>query len=162
MEITEIRVSLKEGQDRKLHTRALISSRNPWYRMEKRVIPPILFAYLGRRHARFILNNSNAIPLTGFLCVYPWDNSNEYREKLWRALNHPKTIANLLFVGKSYGGGAIKVEPRQLDSLEIPTNVLAEVGLTPLVALTQPALFETPHHRTGEEEKVSRTRHGKR
>jgi hypothetical protein len=112
--------------------------------MEERGVPGLLFAYLGRRDCRFIENRAGVVPLTGFLCVYPWENSDEYREKLWRALNHPKTIANLLFVGKSYGGGAIKVEPRQLDSLEIPTDVLAEVGLAPVGALTQPTLFETP------------------
>jgi hypothetical protein len=44
--------------------------------------------------------------------------------ELWQALNHPDTLANLAFVGKSYGGGALKVEPRQLDALEIPQHVL--------------------------------------
>ena len=82
--------------------------------------------------------------MTGFLCVYPWDSSKEYRAKLLRALNHPRTIANLPFIGKSYGGSAIKVEPRQLDSLEIPQEVLNEVGLEPVESLTQLTLLETP------------------
>ena len=123
--------------------------------MEERGVPGFLFAYLGRRDCRFIENRAGVVPLTGFLCVYPWDNGKEYREKLARALNHPATIANLLFVGKSYGGGAIKVEPRQLDSLEIPTQVLAEVGLAPVETLAQPTLFETP---TAEPEKKKRPR----
>jgi hypothetical protein len=139
-----LRSYIEEGERLGLNKRSLIRTRRPWYRMEERGVPGLLFAYLGRRDCRFIENRAGVVPLTGFLCVYPWDNSAEYREKLWRALNDPKTIANLLFVGKSYGGGAIKVEPRQLDSLEIPTNVLAEVGLTPPVALAQPVLLETP------------------
>jgi hypothetical protein len=49
--------------------------------------------------------------------------------RLWRALNHPSTLQSLAFTGKSYGGGALKVEPRQLDNLEIPLSVLQEVGL---------------------------------
>ena len=105
-------------------------------------MPGLLFAYLGRRDCRFIENCAGVVPLTGFLCVYPWDTSKEYRAKLCRALNHPRTIANLPFVGKSYGGGAIKVEPRQLDSLEIPQEVLNEVGLKPVESFTQPALLE--------------------
>ena len=105
-------------------------------------MPGLLFAYLGRRDCRFIENCAGVVPLTGFLCVYPWDTSKEYRVKLWRALNHPRTIANLPFVGKSYGGGAIKVEPRQLDSLEIPEEVLNEVGLKPVESFTQQALLD--------------------
>jgi adenine-specific DNA-methyltransferase len=139
-----LRNYIEEGERLGLHKRSLIKTRRPWYRMEERSVPGLLFAYLGRRDCRFIENRAGVVPLTGFLCVYPWDNSNEYREKLWRALNHPKTIANLLFVGKSYGGGAIKVEPRQLDSLEIPANVLTEVGLAPVETFTQPTLLETP------------------
>ena len=97
--------------------------------MEQRIPPPILFAYLGRRDCRFILNEAGVVPLTGFLCVYPWDTSREAVKRLWRALNNPNTLQNLAFAGKSYGGGAVKVEPRQLDTLEIPTSVLREVGL---------------------------------
>jgi adenine-specific DNA-methyltransferase len=135
---------IESGERLGLHHRALIRSRRPWYRMEERAAPGLLFAYLGRRDCRFIENRAGVVPLTGFLCVYPWDKSTAYREKLWRALNHPQTIANLPFVGKSYGGGAIKVEPRQLDSLEIPHSVLAEVGLTPVEVMTQPTMLETP------------------
>ena len=139
-----LRKYIETGERQELNKRSLIETRRPWYRMEERGVPGLLFAYLGRRDCRFIDNRAGVVPLTGFLCVYPWDNSNEYRKKLLRALNHPQTIGNLLFVGKSYGGGAIKVEPRQLDALEIPNSVLAEVGLAPLETLTQLTLLETP------------------
>ena len=152
-----LRNYIETGERLGLHKRSLIETRRPWYRMEERGVPGLLFAYLGRRDCRFIENRAGVVPLTGFLCVYPWDNSSEYREKLWRALNHPQTIANLVFVGKSYGGGAIKVEPRQLDSLEIPQNVLAEVGLAPVEALTQLTLLETPATKS-EKKKKSRGR----
>jgi hypothetical protein len=49
----------------------------------------------------------------------------------------------LVFVGKSYGGGALKVEPRQLDALEIPQHVLKEVGLAPTQSWSQTALLES-------------------
>jgi adenine-specific DNA-methyltransferase len=120
---------LNSGEQQKLNIRSLIQSRRPWYKMEKRTPPPILFAYLGRRDCRFILNEADVVPLTGFLCVYPWEKSTGAVKKLWRALNHPDTIRNLVFAGKSYGGGALKVEPRQLDNLEIPMSVIQEIGL---------------------------------
>jgi adenine-specific DNA-methyltransferase len=137
-----LRDYLEMGERLGLHEKSLIKTRRPWYRMEERNVPGLLFAYLGRRDCRFIENCAGVVPLTGFLCVYPWDDSAEFRGKLWRALNHPQTIANLLFVGKSYGGGAIKVEPRQLDSLEIPASVIAEVGLSPVESFSQTQLLD--------------------
>jgi hypothetical protein len=133
---------LASGERAKLNERALIRSRRPWYKMEQRTPPPILFAYLGRRDCRFILNKAGVVPLTGFLCVYPHDSSPDGAERLWRALNHPSTLANLIFTGKSYGGGALKVEPRQLDMLEIPMAVLKETGLESVSATRELVLLE--------------------
>ncbi len=136
---------LKIGKQSGLSERSLIKTRRPWYKMEKRTPPPILFAYLGRRDCRFILNEAGVVPLTGFLCVYPWNTRQAEIKKLWQALNHPDTLANLSFVSKSYGGGALKTEPRQLDQLEIPQSVIDAVGLNALKPLSQPMLLDRSH-----------------
>jgi len=143
---TPLRTYLKSGERAGLSGRSLIKTRRPWYKMEKRTPPPILFAYLGRRDCRFILNEANVVPLTGFLCVYPWDTTPGGVKKLWRALNHPDTLANLGFVSKSYGSGALKTEPRQLDQLEIPQSVLDETGLISTKLAGQLMLLDKPHH----------------
>lgn len=122
---------LEQGESEGLAARKLIATRRPWYRMEHRDPPPIMFAYLGRRNARFVRNLTNAVPLTGFLCIYPHDTRPEVVDRLFVALNHPETIANLRLVGKSYGGGAIKVEPRALERLLIPQHVAGQAGLRP-------------------------------
>lgn len=115
---------LKVGEEMGLPNRSLIQQRRPWYKMEKREIPPLLFAYLGRRNTRFIKNEAGVLPLTGFLCVYPIYEDKEFVEKLWKALNHPDTLENLKLVGKSYGSGAIKVEPGNLNKLPIPEHIV--------------------------------------
>jgi hypothetical protein len=120
---------LKRGEESGLHRRALIATRNPWYKMERRSAPPILFAYLGRRNARFIRNYAGVLPLTGFLCLYPHSDDPQYIERLWKVLQHPDTVKNLSRVGKSYGAGAIKVEPRGLEQLPLPQDVVVECGL---------------------------------
>lgn len=145
-----LRDYLQEGEGLGLHERALIKSRRPWYRMERRLPPPLLFAYLGRRDCRFILNRAAAVPLTGFLCVYPFRASASDVHQLWRALNHPLTIENLAYVGKSYGGGALKVEPRQLDQLLIPDEVIKTFGVRPPDSLTQLSLMEEADDSAGE------------
>ena len=120
---------LKVGEEMGLPTRSLIQQRNPWYKMEKRQIPPLLFAYLGRRNTRFIKNEAGVLPLTGFLCVYPIYDDKEYLNNLWQALNHPDTLDNLKLVGKSYGSGAIKVEPGNLNKLPIPDHIVSQFNL---------------------------------
>jgi adenine-specific DNA-methyltransferase len=130
---------LQKGRDAELDKRPLIATRRPWYKMEMRRVPPFLFAYLGRRNARFIRNLAGVMPLTSFLCVYPHREDADSIARLWQALRHPDTVRNLPLVGKSYGAGAVKVEPRALERLPIPEHVVAELSLTP--ALSQAALF---------------------
>ena len=122
-----VRAYLQIGEERGLNKKTLIATRNPWYKMEFRTPPPLLFSYLGRRNTRFIRNLAGVVPLTGFLCVYPHRTDQPSVNALWQVLRHQDTVANLALVGKSYGGGAIKVEPRALERLPIPSSVLAEI-----------------------------------
>ena len=120
-----------KGESEGFSKRALISTRQPWYKMEVREVPMFLFSYLGRRNARFIKNEAGIVPLTGVLCVYPRSNDEKYIEKLWTILQHPDAISNLRLVCKSYGSGAIKVEPRSLERLPISSNLVHRLGLEP-------------------------------
>lgn len=120
---------LQMGEEAKIPESVLIATRNPWYRMERRTPPPFFFAYLGRRAVRFIRNQTQAVPLTCLLCIYPFDSNPENLERLWRVFSDPRTLANLRLVGKSYGDGALKVEPRALQQLQLPDEVLSEAGL---------------------------------
>lgn len=120
---------LNKGEQLSFPNRSLIKQRKPWYKMEDRKIPPLLFAYLGRRNSRFIKNEAGVVPLTGFLCVYPKKSNEKYVNVLWEILNHPKTLKNLQLVGKSYGSGAIKVEPRNLERLPIPEELIEKYSL---------------------------------
>jgi hypothetical protein len=120
---------LRQGELQGIHRRTLIATRRPWYKMERRAVPPILFAYLGRRNARFLQNRAGVIPLTCFLCVYPRRSDPVFVNNLWAILSDARTAANLRSVGKSYGGGAIKVEPRALEKLALPAELLRQYPL---------------------------------
>lgn len=120
---------LSTGEVAGLPQRPLIAQRRPWYKMETRKAPPFLFAYLGRRNARFIRNQAGVLPLTGFLCVYPRQDDEIFVDRLWQVLQQPETVKNLAAVGKSYGSGAIKVEPRALERLPLPVELVLKSGL---------------------------------
>jgi adenine-specific DNA-methyltransferase len=132
-----IRRYLQEGESLGLPKRPLIAQRRPWYKVEVRVPPPFLFAYLGRRNTRFIRNTAGVVPLTGFLCVYPKDNREEHLEQIWKILKHPDTLVNLSKIGKTYGEGAIKVEPRLLEKLPIPDHITQHLSLPMQLCLFQ-------------------------
>lgn len=133
---------LENGEAKGLPNKTLIKTRKPWYRMEVRKIPPILFAYLGRRSARFIRNRAEVVPLTCLLCVYPKNSSPEFLEHLWKVLSNAETISNLKKVGKSYGGDAIKVEPRSLERLPLPEDLVRAEGLEKYADAKQATLFD--------------------
>ena len=124
-----VRDYLRQGEESGVSGRTLIRTRHPWYKMERRRVPPVLFAYLGRRNARFMWNAAGVVPLTGFLCVYPRCADPSFARKLWMALKSPEIPENLSRVGKSYGAGAIKVEPRGLERMPLSTSLIARVGL---------------------------------
>ena len=134
---TSVQEYLDYGKSAGVHKKSLIATRRPWYKMETRTPPPILFTYLGRRNTRFIRNSAGVVPLTGFLCVYPYQDDKKFVAQLWQALQLPETIANLSLVGKSYGGGAIKVEPRALEKLPIPTEITSSFESAGLLKTNQ-------------------------
>lgn len=121
---------LRSGVEAGLSEKSVLRTRRPWYKMETRSVPPILFAYLGCRDIRFVRNMSGAVPLTCFLCVYPKRSGADYANRLWSALCDPRIMENMRKVGKSYGGGAVKVEPRALDRVQIPDDLVETFGLS--------------------------------
>jgi len=127
-----VREYIKLGEEMGLPERALIKTRKPWFKMETRKVPAFFFAYLGRRKVRFIKNEARVLPLTGFLCVYPKAEDDKYINGLREILAHQKTIDNLKLVAKSYGDGALKVEPRALERLPIPADIVERIGIKPI------------------------------
>lgn len=131
--IEDLPKSLKEyiyyGEQNGVHKTPLISTRKPWFKMERRDPPPIFFSYLGRRNSRFIHNKVGALPLNGFLCIYPKSKNKNDVKKLLKLINHKEVLKNLFLVGKSYGSDAVKVEPRALERLPIPEDLVKEYGL---------------------------------
>lgn len=130
---------LTHGEQLGFPERSLIAQRRPWYKMERRVPPPFLFAYLGRRNARFIANRAGAWPLTGFLCVYPRTNERRALGVIEELLGTPELIAGLDTVAKSYGSGALKVEPRALERLAVPVGLVRRLELDRVIPKTQAA-----------------------
>lgn len=116
---------LAEGARLGLPSLPLLSRRSPWWITEANEAPPILFTYLSRGDARFVLNRARAIPLTTFLAVWPNRPPAAIARETWwtllaATLNTPATLASLERHGRAYGSTTRKLEPRELERIELP------------------------------------------
>ena len=123
-----------------IHERYICRHRSPWYAQENRLPAPFLCTYMGRtgngRGAfRFILNRSKAITANVYLLLYPkpglakiLQETPELLETVWTALSRISCDA-LTGVGRVYGGGLYKMEPRELGEAPLDTvlDVLPEI-----------------------------------
>lgn len=119
-----------DGENKLMNKSYNCSRRNPWYLCERRKPAPLYMTYMGRgenasRMFRFILNETDSIVTNSYLMLYPRDkykhcfSDKNILERIWSILNSiPKD--RLARCGRTYGGGLLKIEPKELESLVIP------------------------------------------
>jgi adenine-specific DNA-methyltransferase len=96
----------------------LTSSRKPWYSIENRKPAPILVTVFNREGVKFIRNETEAINLTTFHCVYPIkDNlfTQDSCDFLFAYLI--SNVAQEIFEDnrREYGNGLKKFEPNDVN-----------------------------------------------
>lgn len=122
---------IQDGEACSLHERSLVKTRSFWYAMERRDPAPIYFTYLSRKRSRFIYNQANVLALNAFLCIYPIPairRDETMLKALLAVLNSLVAKDSLRYVGRTYGGNTIKVEPREMDRLPVLNPVKLAVS----------------------------------
>lgn len=104
--------------------------RKIWYWQDKREAPLFFLTYMGRvnnsgKPFKFILNESEAIANNSFLMLYPTSllakligEKKISKYDLLDVLNNIPSD-DMVAAGRKYGGGLIKVEPRELGNIFI-------------------------------------------
>lgn len=127
---------LESGEARGILGRYLLASRTPWYKQEDRQSAPILATYMGRkkrdgRSLRFIRNLSKATALNVYLLLYPKPALASAIQRdpglLDRIFHYLQSIKDVERVGRVYGGGLKKVEPKELAGLELPPDLVSAI-----------------------------------
>ncbi|HHQ4313705.1 TPA: Eco57I restriction-modification methylase domain-containing protein [Serratia fonticola] len=118
------------GRENNVHNGFLCKNRKRWYSQEARESPPIVCTYMGRidnnsRPFRFIRNRSKAIVTNSYLAMYPkpalllaLQQDIDLIDKVWELLN-AITIEDLVGEGRVYGGGLLKLEPKELAKVPV-------------------------------------------
>lgn len=133
----QTRAYIERGEAKGVTRTTLAASRSIWWRMDRREIPPILFSYLGRGSSRFYRNRSGAVPLNGFIGVYPQNDIDP--DALCRLLADERTVKSLRYEAKTYGRGDIKIEPNAIERVTVPRSLVENHGI--VVAPRQGTLF---------------------
>jgi hypothetical protein len=99
--------------------------RSPWWRVPSVDVPDILFTYMNQDSARLVSNEAGVHALNSIYGI----RLNQASRTLGRALLPLASLNSLTMlgaeiVGRAYGGGLLKHEPREADVLPVPSLAL--------------------------------------
>ncbi len=123
-----VRRYLAEGLRQEIHHRYLPSHRPVWFRPERRQPAPILVSVFARGSFRFVRNYAGSLHLTAYHGIYPRDASRGKIQAILDCLARKETQEALADHRRVYGGGLLKVEPRDVEALAIPPELYRVCG----------------------------------
>lgn len=112
---------LRDGEQKKLHTRYKCSVRSPWYRVTDRVSPDAFFTYMSWSGPRIILNQTT-VDATNTIHRLTFTQVGREVGARNVALGMLSSAAQLSaeITGRTYGGGVLKLEPGEAQRVWIP------------------------------------------
>ncbi|MGB8385251.1 MAG: N-6 DNA methylase [Dermatophilaceae bacterium] len=118
---------IREGQTRGVDTAYKCRVRTPWWRVPYQKPADLLLTYMNADTARLCTNATQAHHLNSVHGVYLGPQHRRLgRELLSLAALNAVTLLGAELVGRSYGGGVLKLEPREADSWPMPSPALVE------------------------------------
>jgi len=111
---------LEAGRKAGIHTRYKCRVRDPWWAvpLPRRGQPDLLLTYCASEHPRLVFNDAGVLQTNTIHGVYvhaPPDG-----KALTAGFYNSLTLLSAELVGRSYGGGVLKLEPTEAERLLIP------------------------------------------
>lgn len=113
---------IAEGENTGVAEGYKCSRRKPWWRVPLLAPPDLFLTYMNADTARLSANETGARHLNSVHGVYLRDDIRDLaRELLPLASLNSMTLLSAELVGRSYGGGILKIEPREADRWWMPS-----------------------------------------
>jgi hypothetical protein len=109
---------LETGRQRQIHTRYKCKVRSPWFCVRDAVVPNAFLHYMSSGVPHLVLNSSGAT-CTNAIHRLKWKKRLSPNDQEWIALSSLSTLCQLgaELNGRWYGGGVLKLEPKQARTL---------------------------------------------
>jgi adenine-specific DNA-methyltransferase len=115
---------LERGRRKNVHTRYKCRTREPWWGVPMPTIgtPDLLLTYCSNRYPRLALNEARVVQTNTIHGVALKDGGTS-GPALAATFYNSLTMLSAELVGRSYGGGVLKLEPTEAGALLIPPLV---------------------------------------
>ena len=110
------------GEDRDVPDRYKCRIRPQWWRPPRTSPPDFFFTYMSHRFPRLVANDAGVSCLNSMHGLHLMEGApNFVRYALPLAMLNSLTLVGAELGGRSYGGGVLKLEPRETALLPVPT-----------------------------------------
>lgn len=124
-----VRAYLKLGESQAIHRRYLPAHRPVWFKPEHRPAAPIWVSVFARGRFKFVRNEAAALNLTAFHALYPRIENAALTDRLFAYLASDAAQAALFCHRRIYAEGLLKLEPRDVEAIEMPRTLLEGIQL---------------------------------
>ncbi len=130
------RAYIQDGEKQGIHEAYKCRVRTPWWRVPLVAPADLLLTYMNADTPRLTTNTAGARHLNSVHGVYLAEEHHTLgRELLPLASLNSVTLVGAEIVGRAYGGGMLKLEPREADHLPVPAPAHVEVRADALRAV---------------------------
>lgn len=111
---------IRSGEWVGLHNRYKCRTRKPWWKVPGIKVPDAFITYMSDETPRLALNEIKAISTNTVHGVYLNPDLKKLRRVLPLLFLNSVTLLSAEIEGRSYGGGVLKLEPKECDRLLVP------------------------------------------
>jgi hypothetical protein len=124
---------VRHGEDLGYAGRYKCRVRTPWYRVPGVVAPDAFLTYMSDVVPRLCLNQARVVASNNLLNVRLPEIPAGLRSAFVLAFYNSATLLSCERIGRSYGGGVLKLEPREADRILVPALELVRRHRKPLM-----------------------------